>query len=182
MEEKTYSLFPLNEVYKRIVVGSVGIICFVLTLTTYPHGHHPFGFVAMFAILYCMIGSFVDEAKDSSLRTRNGGISVRLWVHAALKILTLAAIIATLIIEGTSIGWFWSIVVLTFLHSAWSNIAVAIRLRQIYAQVDAQIEAERQEKANQETLKRDQAKETRENQKALLESLAFLTDIDPKNK
>jgi hypothetical protein len=140
--------------------------------------------LSFFWIIDCSVHSFTDDFSGS----KNPAL-VRLIVLGSMQIVTGCAVAVSAIMGNVSMAWLWGIVTALFLYCGTMNVAEAVPLwkKDSYARANERKLAAQSAiiEAFQQMAEEEKEKKIKESllaEDSLLESLAFLADIEPKNK
>lgn len=186
MNPKTYSPVPVRGQNLHVISMFANMAGFLVALATHIPPTIPVW--AMFA--YSSFDFFVAMfAKD--FRAFKNAALIRFALFGFMQIMTCVAILSSVIVGDMSRGWewLWGIIFFLFLYCGVINIGEAV-FRQKQRKRDRQKQIESEAKAAiiegfkriAEEEKEKKIKESLLVEDSLLESLAFLADIEPKNK
>lgn len=186
MNPKTYSPVPVRGQNLWVVATVANMAGFLVALAT--HTSPAISVWAMF--VYSSFDFFVAMfAKD--FRAFKNAALIRFALFGFMQIMTCVAILSSVIVGDMSRGWewLWGIIFFLFLYSGVINIGEAV-FRQKQRKRDRQKQIELEAKADiieafERMRREDEKKKIKESllvEDSLLESLAFLADIEPKNK
>lgn len=186
MNSKTYSPVPVRGQNLHVITMFASMTGFLVALAT----HTPPTIPVWAMLAYSSFDFFVDMfAKD--FRMFKNAALIRFALFGFMQIMTCVAILSSVIVGDMSRGWewLWGIIFFLFLYCGVINIGEAVfRQKQRKRDRQKQIELEAKEaiiEAFEQMKREEKEKKIKESllaEASLLESLAFLADIDPKNK
>lgn len=178
MNPKAHSPVPVRGQYLWVLAIVLSMTASIVALSTRTRDLIPAAlFLSFFWIVDCSVHSFADGFSGS----KNPALA-RLVVLGPMQILTGCGVAVSAIMGDASMAWLWGIVTAIFVYCGTMNVAEAVTLWKEDSYVRANERKLSAQSAIIESFERLGREEAQKVENSLLESLAFLTDIDPKNK
>lgn len=178
MNPKTYSLVSFRGQHLWFFSLVMSLICAFTASAVNAEVPFPVWVGYFFAFADLLVVSLSEDFSSFKNRAMAGRL-----ISGSLQILTGAIIAVSDVIEGQSMGQIWSLVAIVFFCFGVKNIAELISLwKERTHKQERKIAADAEFTAKSAKKSSEQLKKTREVEESLLDSLAFLVDIDPKHK